>query len=216
MQQKRGQFSLEIVHCDGFTSMPATAQALYLQILSVCDDEGFTSQLGICKFLSHSTDDDVQMLVDREFIFLVGERKVCVVKHWIMNTWLRKKNISTFTERSLIYIKPNGNYTLDSNAGKALAQRNNSTTTAQQRPSHSDTPRQASAQATNPIQSNPINTPSKDSVLNNTYQSNPLHTNTNTNQSKEGSNHSEVELDCDIEDLMKEMEEEEKKKNDKR
>ena len=173
MQQKRGQFSLEIVHCDGFTSMPATAQALYLQILSVCDDEGFTSQLGMCKFLSHSTDEDVRQLVEREFIYLVGERKVCVVKHWLMNAWLRKKNISTFTERSLVYIKPNGNYTLDSSAGKPLAQHMNSGPTAQQHPSHSDTPTQVSAQATgqasahasNPIQSNPI-------------QTNTLHSNT--------------------------------------
>lgn len=170
MQQKRGQFSLEIVHCDGFTSMPATAQALYLQILSVCDDEGFTSQLGVCKFLSHSTDEDVQMLADKEFIFLVGERKVCVVKHWQMNAWLRKKNVSTFAERSLVYVKPNGNYTLDSNAGKPLVQRNNSTSTAQQQPSHGDTPTQgsvqASAHASNPIQSNPIHT--------NTLQDNTL------------------------------------------
>lgn len=174
MQQKRGQFSLEIVHCDGFISLPATAQALYLQILASCDDEGFTSQLGVCKFLSHASDEDVQMLVDREFIFLVGERKVCVVKHWLMNTWLRKKNSTTFTERALVYVKPNGNYTLDCNAGKPLAQHNNSTCAAQQQPSRSDTPTQASTQgsaqastqASNPIQSNPIHT--------NTIQDNTL------------------------------------------
>lgn len=151
MQKQRGQFSLEIVHCDGFTSMPATAQALYLQILSVCDDEGFTSQLAICKFLSHASDEDVQTLVDREFIYLVGERKVCVVKHWLMNTWLRKKSSTTFAERSLVYVKPNGNYTLDGSQGTPLVQHNDSTTTAQQQPSHSDTPTQASAQASIPF-----------------------------------------------------------------
>lgn len=161
MQQKRGQFSLEIVHCDGFTSMPATAQALYLQILSVCDDEGFTSQLGMCKFMAHATDEDVQTLVNKEFIYLVGERKVCVVKHWLMNTWLRRKNSTTFEERSLVYVKANGNYTLDGNDGTALALYNNSTTAAQQQSSRGDTPTRTATQPSNPIQSNP-----------NTYQSN--------------------------------------------
>lgn len=120
MQKMRFQLSLDIVHCDGFVSMPATAQALYVQIVSVCDDEGFTSQIEMCKFLTHASDDDVQMLLDRGFILQVGERNVTVVKHWKMNTYLHDGKIvpSKFSERSLVFIKPNGNYTLDSGEGR--------------------------------------------------------------------------------------------------
>lgn len=120
MQKVRGQFSLEIIHCDGFTSMPATAQALYLQILASCDDEGFTSQIGMCKFLSHSSDDDLKQLVEKEFIFQIGN--VTVVKHWWMNNYIREDRIepSSFSERSQVYIKANGNYTLNDSEGSPL------------------------------------------------------------------------------------------------
>ncbi|MBQ7244609.1 MAG: hypothetical protein IJS52_10485 [Bacilli bacterium] len=154
MQQKRFQASLEIIHCDGFISMPATAQALYIQILSVCDDEGFTSQLGMCKYMAHAEDDDVKTLVDREFIILVGERKVCLVKHWAMNVWLRNKSKSTFAERSLVYVKPNGNYTLDSTKGTPLEQQERNSSTAVEQSSRGDAPTQGSAQ-TPPRRSNP-------------------------------------------------------------
>ena len=123
MQKKRFQLSLEIIHCDGFVEMTPPAQALYMQIVSVCDDEGFTSQLNMCKLFAHASDVDVQELVDKEFIFLLGDkRKVAVVKHWWMNTYMRDCKIvqSTFAERSLVYIKANGNYTLNPKEGKPL------------------------------------------------------------------------------------------------
>ena len=169
MQKKRFQVSLDIIHCDGFVSMPATAQALYLQILSVCVDEGFTSQVGMCKFMAHATDADVDELVKREFIYLVGERKVCVVKHWKMNAWLRKVDRSKFEERRLIYVNKNDNYTLDSSAGvpldewhdsdcAAVEQQSSSDDAAQMRPSHSDTPTQTSARRPIPNHTKPYQT----------------------------------------------------------
>ena len=135
MQIQRFQLSKEIIHCDGFVGMPATAQALYLQICSVADDEGFTSQLDMCKFLAHASDDDVKILIDREFILQVGERKVTVVKHWKMNAWLRRIDKSTFSERSLVYVKAGGNYTLDPSKGTPLSQWKGNQRVAQEQPS---------------------------------------------------------------------------------
>ena len=123
MQKKRFQLSLEIIHCDGFVEMTPSAQALYMQIVSVCDDEGFTSQLNMCKLFAHASDANVNELVEKEFIFLLGDkRKVAVVKHWWMDTYMRDAKIvqSTFAERSLVYIKANGNYTLNPEEGKPL------------------------------------------------------------------------------------------------
>lgn len=182
MQKKRFQVSLEIIHCDGFVSMPATAQALYIQILSLCDDEGFTSQIGMCKFLSHATDEDVQMLVDKEFIYLVGERKVCVVKHWKMNSWLRTVDKSTFEERSLIYINKNGNYTLDKCNGTPLdkAVSSDSDVVEQQYNSSNATVEQ---QENSPRVQTPARRPKPNHT--NTYHNNPLHTNTYQSNPKE-------------------------------
>lgn len=178
MQKMRFQLSLDIVHCDGFVHMPATAQALYVQIVSVCDDEGFTSQIEMCKFLAHASDDDVKALIDKEFIFQVGERNVTVVKHWKMNTYLHegKMNPSKFAERALVYLKQNGNYTLNPNEGKPLGQpipeskRNENgmktETSLNTLSSRDGQGARAGRAQNNPIQSNPI-------------QNNPIQPNTN-------------------------------------
>lgn len=138
MQKKRGQFSIEIVRCDGFVSMPATAQALYLQILASCDDEGFTSQLEMCKFMAKASDKDVQLLIDREFILRIKKegRTISVVKHWWLNNYIREDRIepSSFSERSLVYVKPNGNYTLEASEGSPLPQPKKSSQPAKGRP----------------------------------------------------------------------------------
>ncbi len=188
MQKQRFQLSLEIIHCDGFTSLPATAQALYVQIVSVCDDEGMTAQLNLCKNLAHASDDDVKALIDQEFIYQVGKRKVTVVKHWTMNTYLNpnKVNQSKFSERSLLFLKPNGNYTLNPDEGKPLEPiksevitdlgRNEdgaSTDTFRNTPSSHAAPYAAprAAPPAAPTQSNPYQS--------NPYQSNTLHSNPN-------------------------------------
>ena len=202
MQKMRFQLSLDIVHCDGFVAMPATAQALYVQIVSVCDDEGFTSQIELCKFLAKASDSDVRELVERDFILQVGERNVTVVKHWKMNNYLHdgKCTPSKFAERALVYVKQNGNYTLNPEEGTPLCQsimeskrnvngmkpesfRNTSESFGNTSPSRvgqgARAPRTGTAHG---IQTKPNQsiTPSKDSVIH-TEQTNPIHSNTNTN-----------------------------------
>lgn len=129
MQKERRQFSVDIVRCDGFVSMPATAQALYFQLVMSCDDEGFTSQVEMCKFLAHASDKDVDMLLSRNFIIQFkrdGEPTVTLIKHWRMNNWIRngRETPSKFSERNLVYINANDNYTLDPKEGRPLAGKN--------------------------------------------------------------------------------------------
>lgn len=115
---------MEIIHCDGFIDMPATAQALYFQILSYCDDEGFTAQLRSCKRNANATDDDVEELIKKRFIYVFDNDgvKVVVVKHWWDDNYIRDGKIvpSSFSERSQVYINPNGRYTLDASKGVPL------------------------------------------------------------------------------------------------
>ena len=64
----RKQIPFELIHSDGFTSMPATAQALYFHAAAVCDSDGFTSKLTTSKFYSRATDEDVELLISNGYI----------------------------------------------------------------------------------------------------------------------------------------------------
>lgn len=184
MQKTRRQFSVEITKCDGFIAMSAGAQALYLQLLGACDDEGFTSSIALCKYMAHATDEDEAELVRRRFIFVFESDgvKVAVIKHWRMNNWIRNERVteSSFVERSKVYVKPNGNYTLSADEGVPLdnseavncqpdvCQVSDNPLTSNKR--ESKTKRKPTQSI--PIQTNPY-----------TNQSNPIHIQTNTPQS---------------------------------
>jgi len=124
MQRTKRALSAEIVRCDGFITMPAAAQALYMHLVMTCDDEGFTSSIDLCKFLAHASDDDEQILLKRRFILEIqsDDVKVTVIKHWRKCNYAKAGIIeSDFSERSKVFVKPNGNYTLDPNEGKPLS-----------------------------------------------------------------------------------------------
>ena len=122
--KERRSFSIEIVKCDGFVDMSAEAQALYLQLVMSCDDEGFTASTNVCKAFAHAGDKAEKELVDKEFILQIkaNNRKVTVIKHWKTNNYFRdgKAKPSAFAERAQVYVKPNGNYTLDPSEGQPL------------------------------------------------------------------------------------------------
>ena len=123
MQKTRRMLSSEIIKCDGFISMSAAAQALYVHLVLSCDDEGFTSSIELCKFMAHATDEDEEMLVKRRFILQIPNEngKVTIIKHWLMSNYAKSGIVqSQFTERSKVFVKPNGNYTLDPEEGKPL------------------------------------------------------------------------------------------------
>lgn len=184
MQKERRSFSIEIVKCDGFVDMSAEAQALYLQLVMACDDEGFTASTNICKAFAHASDSAEQELIDRKFILQIkGEsRKVTVIKHWKTNNYFRdgKAKPSTFAERAQVYVKPNGNYTLDPLEGQPLVSKKQQPLSKRQGSmSKEQTPlsesregmsascdvRTGCADTPIPKQSNPSITPSNDSVI---------------------------------------------------
>ena len=174
MQRTRRQFSTEIIKCDGFINMPATAQALYFHIIGTCDDEGFTSQLTSCKYMAHATDEDVDLLIENRFILKIPNEHNCVVvvKHWLQSNYIKKGVTKTdFSERDKVFVKPNGNYSLDESEGIRLSEFASSgrtrmnkradTSSGYVRPS-------AAADTSVPTQLNSTqlsNTPSNDSVL---------------------------------------------------
>ncbi|MCI1244499.1 MAG: hypothetical protein LKG11_00865 [Bacilli bacterium] len=116
--------SSDIIECDGFISMPASAQALYMHLIVTCDDEGFTTKMSLCKTMAHASDDDEKILLARGFILQLHNeyRVVTIIKHWWANNYMRGDRVkaSDFSERELVYLQPNGSYTLDSKKGDRL------------------------------------------------------------------------------------------------
>lgn len=121
MAQKR-MFSLKIVDTDAFLDMPQSTQNLYFHLGMRADDEGFIGNVKRIMKMIGSSEDDKKVLLAKRFI-LEFESGVVVIKHWKMNNYLQNDRIKETTylqEKSLLFEKENGSYTLDSTQGTPL------------------------------------------------------------------------------------------------
>lgn len=114
-------FSPDIVESDAFLEMPATAHSLYFHLGMYADDDGFVSPRKIMRLLG-STEDDIKILTAKRFV-LPFENGVIVIKHWKMNNLVRKdwyRPTQYIEQKSQLFVKENGAYTLDSEQGIPL------------------------------------------------------------------------------------------------
>lgn len=117
MSQRR-MFSQRIVGSDAFLEMPTTSRELYFQLGMYADDDGFVSPKKIMRMIGAS-DDDLKMLLAKKFI-LAFENGVIVIKHWKMNNQIRQDRYTEtqyLEQKSLLFIKDNGSYSLNSESG---------------------------------------------------------------------------------------------------
>lgn len=108
-------FSKKITDSDEFISMSASAQALYFHLNQCADDDGFNNQIQIAMMKAHASNDDLLVLLSKNFIIRF-ESGVIVIKHWRMHNTLRKdRYIPTNYQEELkcLGLKDNGSYTLD-------------------------------------------------------------------------------------------------------
>lgn len=120
MAQRR-MFSEKIVGSDAFMDMPTTSRELYFQLGMYADDDGFISPKKVMR-LTGASDDDLKLLITKRFV-LPFESGIIVVKHWKINNLIRKdfyKPTLYSEDKSTLYLKGNGAYTLDSSQGKKL------------------------------------------------------------------------------------------------
>ncbi len=113
MAEKR-MFTKKITDSDAFIELSSSAQALYFHLNQGADDDGFNNQVQNAIFKSHSTIDDLKVLMAKNFIIRF-ESGVIVIKHWRMHNTLRKDRYTptNFQEELLqLGIKDNGAYTL--------------------------------------------------------------------------------------------------------
>lgn len=120
---ERRMFSKTVTESDDFYfDISVEAQAFYLHLCMNADDDGFVNTYRkILKMLNLSTD-VLQELIDARFV-IYFESGVIAIKHWKINNYIQKdryKETVHKTEKSTLFLKKNGAYTLDGNKGIPL------------------------------------------------------------------------------------------------
>jgi hypothetical protein len=111
----RRMFSKNIIDSDAFLDMPLEAQALYFHLAMRADDDGFVNNPKKIIRMISSSEDSFKILVLKGFI-LPFESGIIVIKHWRIHNYIQKdryKETVYQEERSLLSVKDNGAYTLD-------------------------------------------------------------------------------------------------------
>ena len=120
---ERRMFTQKITESDAFLDMPLSTQALYFHLCMNADDDGFVKNPKRIARMMGASDDDMKLLIAKAFV-IIYDSGVIVIKHWRMHNLLRKDRYSEteYTdEKSMLYIKENGAYTLDEKQGKPIS-----------------------------------------------------------------------------------------------
>lgn len=78
-----------IIVSDTFLDMPLSAQALYFHLNAIADDDGFIENPNSFKRMIGASNDDLKILIAKQYI-LPFESGVVVVKHWLIHNYIRK------------------------------------------------------------------------------------------------------------------------------
>lgn len=111
---ERRMFAKTIIDSDAFLAMPLSSQALYFHLSMRGDDEGFVNKPKSIQRLIGAGDDDLKLLVMKNFI-IPFESGIVVIKHWKIHNYIRGDRIKETVyqdEKSLLEEKENGSYTL--------------------------------------------------------------------------------------------------------
>lgn len=85
----RRMFSKKITDTDVFLDMPLSTQALYFHLNMHADDDGFVSNSKTIKRMVGASDDDLKLLMAKQFIFTF-DSGVVVIKDWKIHNYIRK------------------------------------------------------------------------------------------------------------------------------
>lgn len=113
---ERRMFAQKIIDSDAFLDMPLSTQALYFHLSMRADDEGFINNPNKIKRVVGASDDDMKVLLAKNFI-IAFESGVIVIKHWKIHNYIRADRLvktAYIDEKALLTLKENGAYTLGS------------------------------------------------------------------------------------------------------
>ena len=111
---ERRMFAKTIIDSDAFLDMPLSAQCLYFHLNMRADDDGFINNPKKIQRMVQCSDDDLKLLIVKNFI-IPFESGIVVIKHWKIHNYIRndryKKTVYQ-EEKKLLYVKDNNAYSL--------------------------------------------------------------------------------------------------------
>ena len=113
MAQRR-MFSKKITETDTFLDMPMSSQCLYFHLNMSADDDGFIGNAKTIKRMVGAGDDDLKLLLNKEFL-IPFDSGVVVIKDWKIHNYIRKDTYNETHyqhEKRQIAQKENGSYTV--------------------------------------------------------------------------------------------------------
>lgn len=109
---KKRMFSMDVIDTDRFLEMPPSAQSLYFHLGMRGDDDGFVSSPKRIMRTVGSADDDLKLLIAKNFIIPFASGIVVIVD-WQLNNTLRNDRY-----HETIYLEEKSHLTIDKNTGK--------------------------------------------------------------------------------------------------
>ena len=107
-------FAKTIIDSDAFLDMPLSSQALYFHLSMRADDDGFINNPKKIQRMVGCADDDLKLLIAKNFI-IPFESGVVVIKHWKIHNFIRTdryKETVYQEEKAMLDTKENKAYTL--------------------------------------------------------------------------------------------------------
>ena len=112
---ERRMFAKTIIDSDAFLDMPLSTQALYFHLSMRADDDGFINNPKKIQRMVGASDDDLKLLIAKNFI-IPFESGIVVIKHWRIHNYIQKdryKPTVYVEEKEFLKLKDNNAYTLD-------------------------------------------------------------------------------------------------------
>ena len=118
MAEKR-MFAKTIIDSDTFLDMPLSTQALYFHLSMRADDDGFINNPKKIQRMIGCSDDDLKLLIAKNFI-IPFESGIVVIKHWRIHNYIRAdryKPTVYVDEKSMLVAGENREYSLGMSLG---------------------------------------------------------------------------------------------------
>ena len=107
-------FAKTIIDSDAFLDMPLSTHALYFHLSMRADDDGFINNPKKIQRMIGASDDDLKLLIAKNFI-IPFESGIVVIKHWKIHNYIRNdryKETVYQEEKALLDVKDNKAYTV--------------------------------------------------------------------------------------------------------
>ena len=111
---ERRMFAKTIIDSDAFLDMPLSTQSLYFHLSMRADDDGFINNPKKIQRMVGASDDDLKLLIVKNFI-IPFESGIVVIKHWKIHNYIRNDRYKSTVyqeEKAMLDTKGNNAYTV--------------------------------------------------------------------------------------------------------